>query len=116
MAYALKNNNLFPIRFELVDQLPISQTMSAEVELEKRSNGKIDATSGDVTWLVDLKPGQAENRELIYTIEIDANFQYKSAYSKKRVRIISCPSFKGTCGNDKRKRHPCLGMPLSFRI
>jgi len=56
----LKNINPFPIRFELVDQLPISQTKSAEVELEKSSNGVIDVTSGDVTWLVDLKPGQAQ--------------------------------------------------------
>ncbi len=91
--FELKNNNAFPIRFELADQLPISQSKSAEVDLDKSSNGRVNEEEGEITWIMELRPGQAESKELVYTIETEANFRFKSRQSSARYRTISCPSF-----------------------
>lgn len=74
--YELKNNNTFPVRFELVDQIPISQTKLAEVEMKNVSDGKISHETGEVTWQLDIKPQQRIEKELIYKIEMDSDYNY----------------------------------------
>jgi len=91
--YMLKNNNSFPVQFKLVDQFPISQTKSAEVKIEKTSNGNINKETGEITWLMDLKPGQSIKKELVFTIEMDANYSYYKRGGRKKFRTMSCPSF-----------------------
>ena len=91
--FELKNNNSFPVKFELVDQVPISQTKSAEVEVEKASSGNLNKETGEIFWQIDLKPGQASDKELIFTIEMDANYRYYKGKAKAKYRTISCPSF-----------------------
>lgn len=91
--FELKNNNNFPIQFELVDQIPISQTKSAEVEIEKTSNGNLNKETGEISWTLDLKPGQAEDKDLIFTIEMDADYRYYKGKAKAKYRTISAPSF-----------------------
>lgn len=93
--FELKNNNPFPIQFKLVDQVPISQSKSAEVEVGKTSNGNLSTETGDITWLVDLKPGQTSDKELIFTIKMDANYRYynEQGQTRGRYKTISAPSF-----------------------
>jgi uncharacterized protein (TIGR02231 family) len=91
--YELKNNNPFPIQFELSEQVPISQTKSAEVDIEKTSNGNLNGETGEISWFLDLKPGQNEGLQLIYSIEMDGNYRYHNGQSKQRFRTISAPSF-----------------------
>lgn len=95
MAYQfeLKNNNPFPIQFELVDQVPISQTKSAEVEINKTSNGQVNNETGEIYWNIGLKPGQDVEKELIFTIEMDADYRYYKGKATAKYRTISCPSF-----------------------
>lgn len=95
MAYefVLKNNNSFPIDFVLADQIPISQTKSAEVEIEKTSGGKLDAEQGEVAWTQAIKPGQSISKELIYTIETSSDYHYSRGRNMQKFRTISCPSF-----------------------
>ncbi len=91
--FKLKNNNSFPIRFELVDQVPISQTKSAEVKIEKTSSGNLIHETGEISWIIDLKPGQTEDKELIFTIEIDSDYGYYNGRARKKFRTVNCPSF-----------------------
>lgn len=91
--FELKNNNPFPINFELVDQVPVSQTKSATVETEKLSGGELNNETGEISWRIDLKPGQAVDRELIFKIEMDASYKYYRGQAKAKYRTISAPSF-----------------------
>lgn len=91
--FELKNNNPFSIEFELVDQVPISQTKSADVEVEKTSNGILNKETGEIIWQLDLKPGQASDKELIFTIEMDADYRYYKGRAKNKYRTLSCPKF-----------------------
>ncbi len=90
--YELRNNNSFPVHFELIDQIPISQTKSAEVAVEKTSNGILDEETGEITWQIDLNPRQNVDKELIFTIETDHSYRYSSG-KKYRYRSVSAPSF-----------------------
>lgn len=91
--FELKNNNSFPIQFELMEQIPISQTKSAEVEIEKTSSGNLNNETGELIWNIELRPGQSSEKELIYTIEMDANYKYFKGNLKARYKTISAPSF-----------------------
>ncbi len=76
--YELKNNNSFAIEYELIDQFPISQTKEAEVILDNVSGGKVIKETGEVIWKMRLKPGESVKKELIYTIDMEADFDYRS--------------------------------------
>ena len=89
----LKNNNPFPIQFELIDQIPISQTKSAEVEIEETSNGNINDETGEISWQLDLKPGQVADKKLIFTIETDANYKYFRKNARKKFKRAVTPKF-----------------------
>ncbi|MGB1031416.1 MAG: DUF4139 domain-containing protein [Flavobacteriales bacterium] len=91
--YILKNNNNYTVEYELVDQVPISQTKSAEVEMEEQSGGELDSESGEITWIQTLEPGESKTIELIFTIEMDGNYAYSGGRQKAKFRTISCPSF-----------------------
>jgi hypothetical protein len=91
--FELKNNNPFPIQFELVDQVPISQTKSAGVEIEKTSNGNLTKETGEITWLLDLTPGLSISKELIFTIEMEGSYKYNKKFPMKKYTAVSCPSF-----------------------
>ena len=92
--YTVKNNNQFPIKFELAEQVPVSQSKEASVEIIDFSGASIDKESGDVNWNLNLEPNSALSKELIFTIEIDSKYSYNSnSRSQSRFRSISCPSF-----------------------
>lgn len=91
--YELKNNNNFPIKFELFDQIPISQTKLADVNIEKTTNGNLNKETGEISWKFDLNPGQNSEKELIYTVEMDNTYKFYKGEVKTMYRVISCPSF-----------------------
>ena len=92
--YTLKNNNSFPVVFELKEQFPISQSKSAEVTLDKTTDGAVDYEAGEITWAIEIKPGELFKKELIYTVVFDGSFSFsKASPHKKRYRTISAPKF-----------------------
>ena len=91
--FELKNNNSFPIEFELVDQVPVSQTKSAEVEIEEFSGAMIDEETGEVIWKLDLNPTESIEKKLIFTIESDGNFSFSKGKARMKYRTVSCPTF-----------------------
>ena len=93
MAYKfeLKNNNSFPIQFELVDQIPISQMKSAKVQLLTSSQGKVNNEIGEVNWSLNLKPGQKVDKKLIFKIEMEGSYSSSFRFLQKNRR--SRPKF-----------------------
>jgi uncharacterized protein (TIGR02231 family) len=91
--FELKNNNPFPIQFEMVDLVPISQTKSAEVELGNVSGADVDKETGEVTWKMDLKSGQLEEKQLIFTVQLDAEITYHFHRYRARYKYRSVPKY-----------------------
>jgi uncharacterized protein (TIGR02231 family) len=84
--FELKNNNPFPIQFEMVDLVPISQTKSAEVEIGNISGASLEKETGIVTWKMELKPSQQEEKQLIFTVELDAEITYHFHHYRSTYR------------------------------
>ncbi len=95
MAYefSLKNNNTFPIEIDLMDQIPISQSKSASVEIEEKTDGIVDYEQGEVMWELTLAPGESVKKVLIYTIDMDANFSYSPSKQKSKYKAVKSPRF-----------------------
>ncbi len=89
----LKNNNDFPIDFELVELTPISQTKAAEVEIEHVSGAQLDKENGIVSWQLNLAAGNSSKKKLIYRIDMDANYTHYSQRQKAKYKSISTPRF-----------------------
>ena len=91
--YELKNNNPFPIEFKLLDQVPISQTKKASVEIIEFSNGLISKETGEVIWNLNISKGEEVRKELIFNIEMESQYRYIPLNNRKRFTPVSCPSF-----------------------
>jgi len=91
--YEIRNNNSYPVVFCLYDQVPISQTKSAEVSIKQLSGGVLNEQIGEVLWKMDLEPAKTIKKELIFEIDAEARFyQYKKP-TENKARYMSCPSF-----------------------
>lgn len=92
--YTVKNNNAFPIKFELSEQIPISQSKYNDVKIIELSNATLTEEIGGVTWVFNLEQGVSQSKELIYTVELDGSYALKYNSSvRAKYRTISCPSF-----------------------
>jgi len=92
--FTLKNNNPFPIDFQLVDQVPVSQTKTENVHLITTSDAAVDSENGDVTWNLNLAPNESDIKELIFTIDSSSNYSASSkSRQRSKFRTISCPTF-----------------------
>ena len=91
--YELKNNNQFPIQFKLVDQVPISQTKKASVEIVEFSNGLISQKTGEVIWNLNVSAGEELKKKLIFTIEMESQYRYIPLGKLQIFKPVSCPAF-----------------------
>lgn len=85
----VKNNRSVPIELDLYDQVPISQNSEVSVTVNDITAGKQDETTGEVNWLVNLKPGESKRYVISFTIKYPKN----STIKVKSFRTISAPSF-----------------------
>ena len=92
--YEIRNNNQYPVNFCLYDQVPISQTKSADVDIKQLSGGILNEQIGEVSWKLNLEPGKTIKKELVFEIEADSKFyEYKKSPAKQKMRSINAPSF-----------------------
>lgn len=91
--YELKNNNPFPIYFELFEQIPISQSKSSDIDIIEQSGASIDNEIGEVSWKIGLTPNAISNKRLIYTIEVDGKFSMKNLSSPTKTRQAAAYKF-----------------------
>ncbi|MFZ6052432.1 DUF4139 domain-containing protein [Halocola ammonii] len=63
------NNKSKAIEIQLVDQIPLTRTAEVEITTEELSGGKVDAETGEVTWKINLEPGEKAKRTLRFTVK-----------------------------------------------
>ncbi len=84
-----KNNRDIPVRLNLYDQIPISQDSDISITINETSDATYNETSGKLTWLLNLKPGESKSYQISFTIK----YPKDKTIRVKKYRTISCPSF-----------------------
>ncbi len=64
----VKNNKGNAIDINVMDQLPVSSSSDITVEALELSGGKVDISTGEVSWDISLKP--QESRSVIFTYSV----------------------------------------------
>jgi len=65
----VRNNNIFPVNLELLDQIPISKNKEIEVQLEDNGGAQYSEDYGRLLWKLDLKSGQTQNIRFVYSVK-----------------------------------------------
>ena len=86
---AVRNNRDTPIRIEVYDQVPISQSNDITVSVDELTYGKMDELSGEVLWNLTVSPGDVQGKEIGYSVKYPKN----ASITMKRYRTVSAPSF-----------------------
>lgn len=64
----IRNNKAVPVKMAVRDQIPVSTNSGIEVSTGELTRGSYNTTTGEVRWELELKPGEA--RELIMTYSV----------------------------------------------
>jgi len=65
----IKNNKFSKITVKLVDQIPVSNDKSIDVELVESSEAKFNKNKGMLTWLIDLEPNTSTTKNFTYIVK-----------------------------------------------
>ena len=65
----VRNNNVFPVNLEVLDQIPISNNKEIEVKLEDNGGGDYIADYGKLLWKLNLKSGQTQNIRFVFSVK-----------------------------------------------
>jgi uncharacterized protein (TIGR02231 family) len=63
-----RNNKRVPIVLNIQDQVPVSTEQLIEVTIEELSGASHDKDRGFVTWRLELKPAESQQRNLRYSV------------------------------------------------
>ena len=66
---SLKNNKQERITVKLVDQIPVSNDKSINVELMESSEAKLTKNNGKLTWIIELEPNTSVTKSFSYVIK-----------------------------------------------
>lgn len=69
----VKNRKNQQVNLLVEDQVPVSQNSSIEVETQNVSDGKLDQTTGKISWNLSLKPSDDKKLELKYQVKYPKN-------------------------------------------
>lgn len=65
----VRNNKSNDISIRVYDQIPLSTDSGISVEPTELSKGKLDATTGEVTWDLTMKPQETKKLILTYSVK-----------------------------------------------
>ncbi len=65
----VRNNNVFPVNLEVLDQIPISNNKEIEVKLEDTGGADYIQDYGKLLWKLDLKAGQTKNIRFVFSVK-----------------------------------------------
>ncbi|NQY09136.1 MAG: DUF4139 domain-containing protein [Flavobacteriales bacterium] len=85
---SVKNNRTTPIKMRILDQLPISQNNEIVINPINTSLAKENEDSGELSWDIELKPGETKSFDLIFTIKYPKNKQITVSMQYKNVRFM----------------------------
>ena len=66
---SLKNNKQERVKVKLVDQIPVSNDKSINVELMESSDAKLTKNNGKLTWIIELEPNTSVTKSFSYVIK-----------------------------------------------
>jgi hypothetical protein len=69
----VKNRKNQPVNLLVEDQVPVSQNSSIDVETQELSGGKLDPTTGKVSWSLKLHPQDDKKIQLKYQVKYPKN-------------------------------------------
>jgi len=72
---SLTNTKKRSVKVKLEDQIPVKTDGQIEVESDELSGGLLNTTTGKVTWVMEIAPGETKKVKLVYTVK----------YPKKKV-------------------------------
>ncbi len=70
----VKNQKTVPVKIEILDQLPKSNSGDVEVVTEEISGAKQDLEKGELRWVLEMNAGQTEERVLRFTVKYPKKF------------------------------------------
>lgn len=82
----VRNNRSVPIKIEIFDQVPISNTNEITVSADELSGSEQDPETGEVTWKLSVAPNGVESKEIGYTVKYPKDMNVSVARYKWRGR------------------------------
>ena len=70
----IKNNKRRMATINLKDQIPISSDDAIEIDTKELSSGQLKEESGELTWKLELKPGESKELDLIYKLKYPKHY------------------------------------------
>lgn len=68
-----RNNKRLPITLTIQDQVPLSTQQEVEVTVEELSGAAFDRDRGFLSWRMELRPGETQQRTLRYAVRYPKN-------------------------------------------
>ena len=69
----VKNKKSVPIKIEILDQIPISQYKTIQVELEEKGSAVYSDEKGELLWTWNIAGGQSKKERFIYSVKYPKN-------------------------------------------
>lgn len=82
----VRNNRNVPIKIEVFDQVPISNTNEISVSTDELSGSEQDPETGEVSWKLSVAPNGVESKDIGYTVKYPKDMNVSVARYKWRGR------------------------------
>ncbi|NRA13763.1 MAG: DUF4139 domain-containing protein [Crocinitomicaceae bacterium] len=69
----VRNNRAVPIKIQVFDQIPISNSNDITVTADELSGSEKDVETGEVIWAMTISPSGVQSKELGYTVKYPKN-------------------------------------------
>jgi uncharacterized protein (TIGR02231 family) len=66
---SVRNTRKEPINLTVLDQMPVSNDKDIEIEDKQYKDATLDETTGEVKWVMTVKPNETQKRQVGYTIK-----------------------------------------------
>jgi TonB-dependent SusC/RagA subfamily outer membrane receptor len=70
---SVRNNKSYPVALTLTDQIPITTSKDIVIEPGELTGGKLDETTGGVTWELNLNPNETSELIMSYSVRYPKN-------------------------------------------
>jgi uncharacterized protein (TIGR02231 family) len=85
----VRNNRTVPVKINVFDQIPLSNSSEITVTVETIGTGKKNDITGEVSYMVTLQPGETANLEIGYSVRYPKNAKILT----RTFKTVSSPSF-----------------------
>ena len=74
---AVRNSKAEPVSIQIEDQLPVSANSQITVEPKELSGGRINPTTGQIAWTINVKPGETRSVDLKFDVKYPKGVQLR---------------------------------------